>query len=200
MRINALIYRPPSKRPIVLAFAVAITIHLGAVALASRHASPTAEPSASFDGVPIELEEPDTPPLPPEMETIPAPPLPSLPTDFVEPDLQLLHSTIHNPKPVPPIAKPPSGAISSGRAFATSAPRPEYPYEARRRNITGSGVVALTVDQATGAVVDVEMEQSIGSSILDQAALSALRRWRFKAGTPRRVRVPVTFTITGAQF
>jgi TonB family protein len=200
MRTSALIYRPPSKRPIAIAFAAAIMIHLCAVALASRRASPMAETLATSDGPIVELEEPVAPQMPPELETIPVPPSSSVPTDFVEPDVQPLHSTNHNPKPIRPIAKPRSGEISNGHALALSAPRPEYPYEARRRNITGSGVVTLTIDPTNGAVVDAEMEQSIGNSILDQAALSAFRRWRFKTGTPSRVRVPITFTITGAQF
>ena len=200
MRSTALIYRPPSKRPIAIAFATAIMIHLCAVALASRRASLSAELLVTNDVGVVELEEPDNPPMPPESEMIPAPPLSSVPTDFVEPDRQPLHSANHNPKPIRPIAKSRFGGTSNGRALALNAPRPEYPYEARRRNITGSGVVALTVDPANGEVIDAVMEQSIGSSILDQAALSAFRRWRFKAGTPGRVRVPITFTITGAQF
>ena len=32
------------------------------------------------------------------------------------------------------------------KASAISAPRPEYPYEARSRKITGSGVCVVTVD------------------------------------------------------
>jgi TonB family protein len=58
----------------------------------------------------------------------------------------------------------------------------------------------MTVNQATGAVTDVVMAQSTGSAILDNAAKSAFRRWRFKPGTVTKVRTPITFTMTGAQY
>jgi TonB family protein len=199
MKTSALIYRPPSKKPIAVAFTAAIMIHLCAVALASHRASPSAETVPTFQGELVGIEEPDVPPAP-EVETMPEAPSFSVPTDFVEPSLQPLRSINRNPKPIRPVPKAHSGATSNGRALALTAPTPEYPYEARRRNITSSGVVALTVDETSGAVIDAEMEPGTGSSILDQSALRGLRRWRFKAGAPRRVRVPITFTITGAQF
>jgi TonB family protein len=93
--------------------------------------------------------------------------------------------------------------VASGneaRAVATSAPAPEYPFEARRANITGSGVVVLRVDPATGLVTNAQMAQSTGSPILDDAALSAFRRWRFKPGTIRGARLPITFTMSGASY
>ena len=78
----------------------------------------------------------------------------------------------------------------NSRDFALSAPRPEYPYEARSHHIMGSGVANLTVLPTSGVVVAAKMEQSIGSSILDNATLSAFRRWRFKPGTPGTVSHP----------
>jgi protein TonB len=200
MRNDVLVYRPPSRWSVVIAFAAAIMIHVCAVALASHRAFTSAEVLPASTSRPIQIEDPDTPPLPPEVETMLEPPTVSAPTDFIEPNPSPSHSLIRYPRPIRPIAKARLGRTSNGRTFAMNAPRPEYPYEARRRNITGSGVVALMVDEATGAVIGAEMEQSIGSPILDQAALSALRRWRFKNGTPVRVRVPITFTMTGAHF
>lgn len=78
-----------------------------------------------------------------------------------------------------------------------SAPRPQYPYEARRANITGSGIVTIEVDPATGRVKNAYMDPSTGSVILDNAALFALRRWRFKPGKVTRARLPITFTMGG---
>jgi len=49
----------------------------------------------------------------------------------------------------------------------------------------GSGVANLTVDPTNGLVVGATMETSIGSQILDNATLSAFRRWRFKPGQTR---------------
>ena len=84
--------------------------------------------------------------------------------------------------------------------MALSGPHPVYPYEARRQKITGSGVAMMTVDPVSGNVTDVMMQESTGSPVLDNAAVSAFRRWRFKAGTGPRVRSPITFTLTGAQY
>jgi len=44
-----------------------------------------------------------------------------------------------------------------------SAPRPDHPYEARSRHITGSGVAVISVDPNSGLAVDAMMEQSIGN-------------------------------------
>jgi TonB family protein len=81
------------------------------------------------------------------------------------------------------------------------APRPEYPEAARSRRITGSGVVLLTVDVATGAVVHTSMSQSIGNPLLDNAVLVAFRQWRFKPHTTEpKLRIPITYTMTGASY
>jgi len=56
------------------------------------------------------------------------------------------------------------------------------------------------VDPNSGLAVDAMMEQSIGNPILDNSTVSAFRRWRFKPGTPQRVRIPITFVLTGAQY
>ena len=92
-------------------------------------------------------------------------------------------------------------SASQGKAAAISAPRPEYPYEAKSRHITGSGVAVLSVDTASGNVTDASMGQSIGSPILDNATTSTFRRWRFQPGKcAPKVKVPITFTMTGASY
>jgi TonB family protein len=92
-------------------------------------------------------------------------------------------------------------ALAGDRPTAISAPRPEYPYEARRNKITGSGVVLITIDPKSGDVTSAEMAQSTGSPILDNAATSAFRRWRFKPGHYQRfLRLPITYTMSGATY
>jgi len=81
------------------------------------------------------------------------------------------------------------------RALAIYTPRPTYPYEARARHLQGSGVAILTTDPATGNVSNVVMAVSTGVNILDDAAISAFRQWRFKAGITIKARVPITFTL-----
>ena len=77
---------------------------------------------------------------------------------------------------------------------------PEEKPEFVEEKITGSGVCVMTVDSGSGSVTSAEMAQSTGSPILDNAATSAFRRWRFKPGTVSRVRTPITFTMSGAQY
>ena len=73
----------------------------------------------------------------------------------------------------------------------------EYPYEARRARIIGSGVVVIEVDRTTGKVKSAHMAPSTGSTILDYATLSSFRQWRFKPGTVSPIKVPITFTVGG---
>jgi|GEM_PF-1376695 len=82
-------------------------------------------------------------------------------------------------------------------AILVSAVRPEYPYEARSRDISGHGVAVLKIDRATGKVVSCEMTPSTGSEILDEAAMEAFREWRFKPGTVAGVRIPIAFILPG---
>jgi TonB family protein len=88
----------------------------------------------------------------------------------------------------------------SSKVLALSAPRPEYPYQARRGKITGEGVATLIVDFASGNVIAVSMDQSTGSSLLDNSTIAALRRWRFKPRSVTTVKTPITYTLTGVQY
>jgi protein TonB len=90
--------------------------------------------------------------------------------------------------------------LRSVKAMVAYAPRPVYPYEARRQRVTGAGVALLTVDQTLGTVTDVLMVQSCGNAILDNSTLDALRRWRFKPGSAARVQVPITYTLMGVSY
>jgi TonB family protein len=84
-------------------------------------------------------------------------------------------------------------SLPAAQAIAVSAPLPEYPYQAKRANITGSGVCVMAIDSASGKVTDVMMAQSTGDAILDKATTNTFRRWRFKPGTVSQVRIPVDY-------
>lgn len=84
-------------------------------------------------------------------------------------------------------------SLPAAQAMAVSAPLPEYPYQAKRANITGSGVCVMTIDTASGKVTDAMMSQSTGDGILDKVTTNTFRRWRFKPGTVSQVRVPVDY-------
>ncbi len=66
--------------------------------------------------------------------------------------------------------------------FVISAPYPDYPFQARRARISGSGLFQMVLD-ANGRVSDVRVTKSTGSRILDTAAIQALRKWRFMPNT-----------------
>ena len=93
--------------------------------------------------------------------------------------------------PNSPVVTPLS--LPAAQTMAVSAPLPEYPYQAKRANITGSGICIMTVDSASGKVTDAMMAQSTGDAILDKVTTNTFRRWRFKPGTVSQVRVPIDY-------
>ena len=209
-----LLYRPAPRWQATAAFGGAIALHLAAVAIASIHPAEKIVDLSDIPEATVEMsletqQEPPQPTPPPEEEPPPPPPPEAIPEEkpeFVEEKPTPPPKRTPSNQPVQPLAKPkPVGPVgpmsmSSAKAVAVSAPRPEYPYEARRSKITGSGVCVMTVDPGSGSVTSADMAQSTGSPILDNAATSAFRRWRFKPGTVSRVRTPITFTMSGAQY
>jgi TonB family protein len=73
--------------------------------------------------------------------------------------------------------------------------RPPYPSEALSQHLTGSGVFVLHVDPKSGAVSSVQVEQTTGHKVLDDASVDAFRNLRFKPRGFSRVTIPVTFEI-----
>jgi TonB family protein len=210
--VGPLLYRPSPKWHVWAALGGAAMIHFAAAVIAGIHREP---PPVDLAGIPdavviatFEQQPPDPEPTPPPEEPdIPPPPPPqvNLP-EFTEEQPTPPPQKPKNPKPVAPIAKPkPVGvagpmSMSSAKALAVFGPRPEYPYEARRSKITGSGVCVISVDSSSGNATDASMAQSTGNPILDNSAVTTFRRWRFKPGTVSRVKVPITFTMSGASF
>jgi TonB family protein len=84
-------------------------------------------------------------------------------------------------------------SLSVAQSMAITAPLPDYPYEAKRRNLTGSGICVVTVDTATGTVTNATMFQSTGSPLLDKLTIQTFKSWRFKPGTLSEVRVPISY-------
>jgi TonB family protein len=200
-------YRPPPRWQLWAAFGGALAIQFAAVVIAGIHPEPPPAPDLSQipEAVSAVLEQEPAPEAtpPPEEEIPPPPPPPEAQPEFRE------EQTTPTPPPRPKASRPPqpikrlggTASMSSARAQAKFSPKPEYPYEARRQKATGSGVCVLSIDVASGNVTDADMAQSTGSPILDNATTSAFKRWRFQPGTSySKVRVPITFTLTGASF
>jgi TonB family protein len=74
---------------------------------------------------------------------------------------------------------------------------PEYSPRDRMSRNQGTGVFRLTLDERTGAVINVTIVKSIGITTLNQSAIASLRQWRWKPARWKEVDIPVTFTTTG---
>jgi len=171
-----------------------------AVAIAFHRESPATEPAgADYPDPFVDIESADDPQIPPDPDiSLPPPPPPTV--DFIEahdiePSLEIAPDSRAHSR-----AETNATTCSGKKAWAVNAPRPDYQYEARSRRLAGSGSAIISVDPMTGFASNVKMEQSIGNPILDSFTVSAFRRWRFKPGLPSRVRIPITFFLTGAQY
>jgi periplasmic protein TonB len=199
----ALIYRARSRWLSWVAFVCAVAIHLTAIAIAGNKSKPVVVDVIPDSFGPPVVEIDDTPPPRPEEEqTI----LPSVTDENEFTEENVARTPIHPRQkiPVAPVVR----SVGAGRpaqsgsvkALALYAPRPSYPYEARRSSVTGSGVAELTVNSESGNVIEARMSQSTGSSILDNATVATLRRWRFKPGIASNIAVPITYTLTGVSY
>jgi TonB family protein len=101
-------------------------------------------------------------------------------------DQDEMHRVNHLPA-LPPL-------LTDTKPVAIYAPPPEYPLTARNRRWTGSGLFACNL-RPDGTVASVVVLQSTDHDMLDQAGISALRRWKFKPAGSEVVRVPLKFTM-----
>lgn len=91
------------------------------------------------------------------------------------------------------ISAPVPVSLSVAQSMAITAPLPDYTYEMKRGNLSGSGTCVVTVDTATGTVTNATMSQSTGSPLLDKLTIQTFKSWRFKPGTVSEVRVPISY-------
>ena len=112
---------------------------------------------------PVPLVE--TMPSPVQIATSPTPPPPQI--------------SVPGP-PTPAPAAPAPAIASAGDLSSTmiSATPPRYPQESRRKREQGT-VVLMVLLSVDGTVADISVSQSSGFQRLDQAALAAVRRWRW---------------------
>ena len=96
------------------------------------------------------------------------------------------------PEPVS-ISAPVPMSLSVAQSMALTAPLPDYTYEMKRHNLSGSGTCIVTVDTATGTVTNASMFKSTGNPLLDKLTIQTFKSWRFKPGTVSEVRVPISY-------
>ena len=203
---TALNYRTRSRWLIWVAFGCAIAIHLTAIALAENKSRVVVTDFGSFDTPVMGIDEP---PSPQEQDPIVPPDVvPSVTDEDAFPPENARPRPIRPRKktPVSPVVRSigagtgPALHAGSVKALTLYAPRPAYPYEARRGGITGSGIAQLTVNSTVGNVIDARMAQTTGNVFLDNSTLKTLRRWRFKPGVASNVDVPITYTLMGVSY
>lgn len=124
----------------------------------------------------------DKPMVPPQVQVVTPPPqivVPPPPAALMTPPAEV------KPAPPAPQAPPPQAAAPAGPANGgelstkvLAADPPQYPLDARRNHEQGTVVLDVLVS-TDGRVSDISVSRSSGSSRLDQAALSAVRRWRW---------------------
>lgn len=129
----------------------------------------------------------------------PPPPIPVAPAPVEAAPAAI--AAVPAPPPVPPAppAPPPVVAPNFNAAYLNNPP-PSYPAMARRRGRHGKVMLRVFVS-AGGSAQSVQLRSSSRHEELDQAAMEAVRRWRF---VPARqddqpvaawVLVPITFTL-----
>jgi len=198
----ASVHRRNGRSMFWLAFFFALAIHLGAVALANTKSpiNKLQDVTPLWDVEVVDTVESESALL---EESAPPPPLEQIyPDQDSFQEKNLMPPPIHAHRKARPtsVIGGTTGSLRSVKATVAYAPRPVYPYQARRQRVTGSGIALLTVDQASGTVTDVRMAQSCGNVILDSSTLDAFRRWRFKPGGVTQVEVPVTYTLMGVSY
>jgi protein TonB len=84
------------------------------------------------------------------------------------------------------------GELVLARPLYRDNPVPVYPVLARRRQWQGTVVLEVLV-KADGLVAELSVQQSSNHRVLDEAALAAVRNWRFTPG--RQGRQPVAMKV-----
>jgi len=99
-------------------------------------------------------------------------------------------------------APPPAASMANQPPVAVHTPGPSYPGRSLRRRESGEVLVRAVVG-ADGRPTQVEVARSSSHRALDQAAVRAIRRWRFRPAmrdgeaVTGVVEIPVTFTPPG---
>jgi protein TonB len=124
-------------------------------------------------------------------------------SDATRPADRATPAVVKSPKGAAPVEVAPGPAQPAvvEEAETVDAPPPAYPRPAVRKQQEGR-VVLLADVRADGTVEKVRVESTSGFPLLDDAAIDALERWRFKSrvangkATPFVARVPFQFSIT----
>jgi protein TonB len=179
--------------------------------LAVAAAAPAGQP-VDIAGLPSPQAPPAPPRLPPRsptMRTAPTPPTGVLPAGSAAAIAPQMPTPAAGPTPPQPGGSAAAIPASGGGGGAGSDsiaqplagnPSPAYPFAARRAQREGRTVLRVRVSPE-GETREVQLAESSGTASLDEAALHAVRGWRFaparRAGMPvaDEILVPVQFRL-----
>jgi protein TonB len=130
----------------------------------------------------------------------PAPPASSVAAEMSAPAAAAPDSSSPSPPEAPP-ASSVARAEPDDEARPLDNPRPAYPRAARQRGMQGVVVLAVEVD-SQGRPVAVAVKQSSGFGLLDEAAMTSVKGWRFAPArrgndaVQAMVDVPIRFSLS----
>lgn len=81
-----------------------------------------------------------------------------------------------------PAPAPPQKTAPSAASYAASNRKPVYPAMSRRNGEEGKVILRVLV-KADGSAGEVQVRQSSGFPLLDEAARAAVQAWRFNPAT-----------------
>jgi protein TonB len=111
-------------------------------------------------------------------------------------DLSPPPATSH-PEPMPPsdgASHHSGGATVSAKPIYLENPPPAYPERARRLGQEGVVLLAVTVSPA-GIALHIDLKKTSGFPLLDNAAMAAVKRWRFRPATVAGIPVETTVDV-----
>jgi protein TonB len=229
--LDRVVFRSPGatrvlgRREALLLGAFALVLHGGVLYwLSQKPTPPLPEVPPQIPPMTIEFTAPAPPVVEPPPEPLPLPPVIEPPPPVVE-ELAVKPPPKPVPKPKPkvqppkPVAKPVEPPPAPPKAEAPPAPpapapvtppsanagylknpAPEYPAFAQRRGWEGTVLLRVHV-LASGLPSEVQVQNSSGRDVLDEAAVRAVKRWTFvpaKQGEIARdgwVNVPIDFKL-----
>jgi TonB family protein len=80
-----------------------------------------------------------------------------------------------------------TGGAGEGRIGCLYMPSPDYPFSARRKSIEGAVVIEIDV-YPDGHVDDARIVSSSGCDALDEAAMTAIRKWKYERMEAKEIR------------
>jgi periplasmic protein TonB len=199
------------KKAIRWAFGIALLLHLTLLFVHLPEVAQAEPPPPEKEKVYVVQQVRFKPPPPeptPELPQIrerivpipdptPDEPEPIRPAQVIEPEIELPTDVIieipEGPPPVEPTGPVPVGGDVTA-PVKVHTPKPQYTELARRARIQGLVIVQAVIDKR-GQVVDAEVLRGLPMG-LDQAAVDAVRRWRFEPATLNGKPVDVYYSLS----